>query len=189
MRLFVFVSVITFAVPSFACSGGTSAVVASSGGDATSADASVSPTQSPSDTASGGSSPYCRAYCAWKNGCGKRKPTCGDSCAKDESELGAHVEPAYFDALTSCFSNLPCGESEDACFADFARVDPAYPDIPAVQDCLAKRASCGGRFPDDLCNSLAVLTDDARGAAESCLSKSCDEKIGRCLRDAGAFSY
>jgi hypothetical protein len=111
------------------------------------------------------------ASTAGKERCGKTKAQCGVSCAGDTAKMGTSVRQSYWDATAACSTSLACGTN-----------------IPVVQDCLAQRAACSGGFPDDLCHSLAALTDDARQTADGCRSRPCADS-GTCLRAAGAFSF
>lgn len=131
-------------------------------------------------------SPHCAAYCGWKERCGARHASCTEGCEEETGPLRAHTRPEYFTAMEQCFGSLECREKDDACTADFSRVDPAFPNIPEIQRCLAKREECNGGFSNDRCLSLVVLTDDARREADACSTRACAD-VDACLRAAGAW--
>jgi hypothetical protein len=141
---------------------------------------------SPTSTTNATTGPsYCASYCDWKSRCSKDDPDCATSCA---SEGTAKWRRSFEDGVASCFASLACGESDDTCLSDFALGDPAYPDVPVVQTCLAKQTACDGAFSSDYCHALAGLTDEARTSATACKDRPCEE-VRDCLKTAGAFSF
>jgi hypothetical protein len=98
------------------------------------------------------------------------------------------LRESYKSGVAACFDTLACDKIDDACISNFSLGDSTYPNIPVVQACLSKRTECKDEFVDDLCQSLAALTDAARAQADACKSKPCDQ-VSACLAAAGAFRF
>jgi hypothetical protein len=167
-----------------ACSGGSSSSSSSSGAGTSISD-------------------MCGAYCDWSVRCAKSSQDCRTECDGDLNRYHSKLSNAYTSMFVSCFQSLACSEDDEACVANFAAADPAYPNIPEVTACNEKRTECsqptpegdGGSvtqpstaFSDDYCLSIAALTPEARATANECLSRPC-AGIRDCLIQAGSFNY
>jgi len=156
-----------------------------------------------SGAAAGTGTAMCQAYCDWKVRCAKGGASCQADCEHDVSKNEGKLSSAYVSMFQSCFPGLACTQDEEACVANFGGADPAYPNIPEVSACMAKREECsqptpegdGGSvtqpstaFADDYCLSIAALDAEARAQAEACRSQPC-AGIRDCLIQAGAFNY
>lgn len=133
---------------------------------------------------------YCEGYCGWKERCGKPKVSCVEGCLAQGTlqSVANNWRDSYADKMPRCFETLACDKIDDNCLADFSLADPAFPDIPVVQNCLKRRDECGQSFPDDICQSLAAYNDSTRTEAEACRAKPCDQ-VAMCLVALGAFSF
>lgn len=154
-------------------------------------------------TATGSVSAMCQSYCGWRDRCANTDQNCNAECNGDFSRNETKITGAYTNAVEQCFQGLECIKKEDACIGDFARADPAFPNIPEVTACEEKRKECSqgepipdsgtttqpnNAFSDDYCLSIAALTPEARSNANACLSQPC-AGIRDCLIQAGAFNY
>lgn len=135
---------------------------------------------------------YCSTRCAFSDRCSKAETACangGASCVAKATPIAGFWRSEYVDSFKTCFPALACAEKTDTCVTDgFAVADPSFPNSAYTKDCLAKRASCANVFADDLCLSIAALTDENRAKADACKSQDC-AKVGDCLRAVGAFTY
>jgi hypothetical protein len=138
------------------------------------------------DTAPGDPAAFCNAICAWKTRC-EPGSDCAGACATSTDRLRTKVRSSYWAGVAQCVDAQTCQESPDGnCIVDYKHGDPAYPDVPVVVACQAKRAECGNTFTKHYCNSLAALVDAARAEADTCKSKPCDG-VEACLVASGAF--
>jgi hypothetical protein len=166
------------------CSGGSGSTSSSSGG-------------------AGSIAGLCTSYCDWEARCKTPDSTCQSECTKESSRNEGKWSGAYTSTVESCFKSLACSEDDGACIENFGAADPAYPNIPEVTACNAKRTECsestttpdGGTgtqpttaFSDDYCLSIAALTAEARAKANECLTQPC-AGIRDCLIQAGSFNY
>ena len=170
-------------------------VVACSGGSGSSSGTS--------GAGAGSASAMCQAYCDRQVRCAKNDPNCQTECPRTLERSEGKLSSAYASMFQTCFQGLACTENDDACIANFAAADPAYPNIPEVTACMSRREECsapppagdGGSttqpttsFSDDYCLSIAALTPEARTEANACLSQQC-ALVRDCLIRAGAFNY
>lgn len=141
----------------------------------------------------------CTASCNWRSKCGRPSADCVAECQKDTATYAGKWTAAYTNAVSTCFASLACSQNDDDCVGNFAGADPAYPNIPEVQRCLARRGECSvpdagpngtsiAMFSDDYCQTIAALTVSARAAADACRAKPC-EQVRECLKSAGAFNF
>lgn len=139
----------------------------------------------------------CNAVCGQAVKCDPSEAKCASECPAETAKYQGKWSAAFVNFASSCFETLACDANEETCIANFKAIDPAYPDIPEVQSCLARRSEClaatsdGGittTFADDYCHTIAILTTSARAEANACLSKACAE-IRTCLVTAGAYNY
>lgn len=129
----------------------------------------------------------CTSVCDWQAKCHQEdRAACIKKCTT-ESDLSKY-RTEWMTYVNDCFKSLACGESDDHCVANFAAVDPAYPNLGFVQSCLQKRAACENSFADDYCASITALTDDRRAKAALCNALECGAVLA-CLKDAGSFNY
>lgn len=155
------------------------------------------------NTSAGTIAALCQSGCAWRDRCGKGEQDCVAECTGDLSRSDGKLSSAYTSMVDQCFQGLACSESDEACVANFAAADSAYPNIPEVTACNEKRTECSQptpegdagsvtqpttAFSDDYCLSIAALTPSARSEANACLSQPC-AGIRDCLIRAGAFNY
>ena len=109
---------------------------------------------------------YCSAMCAFAARCSKSVSDCsngGAPCVMDATNLAGYWRDEYTNAFKTCYPALACASNPDTCIQDgFASADPTFPNSTYIQDCLAKRTACSNPFADDLCLSLAALTDANR---------------------------
>lgn len=133
---------------------------------------------------------YCEARCGWNDGCGKGSADCASKCiSKGSAYYNNFWSDAFAAAYSTCLSSLDCKSSDDSCLMEaFKAVAPGYPNVTLVQDCLAKRKSCGDSFHDDYCMTLVGLTAAYQTQAAACAKKPCGE-LEKCLGAAGAFKY
>ncbi len=119
----------------------------------------------------------CVASCDWALRCGKStsQDTCLATCKGSGLGPAMYLRPAYFPAVSVCFSSLACTESTDDCYANVSLADPAYPEIPVVMSCFQKHEGCPGTFSDDLCETSALFVDGIREQIEICFAKPCAE--------------
>ncbi|MFO0666620.1 MAG: hypothetical protein U0174_21875 [Polyangiaceae bacterium] len=169
-------------------------------GDARLSDAKVgdsgkkdaSPDGGPLTTGAINAEKYCTPLCDFAARCSKNISACsngGAPCLAEATPLASFWRDEYADAFNACYPALACTSSPDECIVDgFVASDPAWPEVPYVQDCLTKRKSCSNPFADDLCLSLVALTDAYRAQADACRALPCAQ-VGPCLRAAGAFAY
>lgn len=143
-----------------------------------------------SGTESGNMGRLCDTLCGWYARCGEPQTNCSSECNGDTAKYAGKWSATFVNTTATCFETLACDQNDDRCVANFAAVDPAYPNIPEVQSCLSKRSECtsSAPFSDDYCHSLTALTAAARAEASACLSRACAE-VSACLRNAGAFTY
>ncbi len=131
----------------------------------------------------------CDALCGWGSRCGRAEAGCTTECNQNAVTYEGKWSAAYMDHVSTCLQTLACDQSEETCVANFAAVDPAFPNIPEVQACMTRRSECTtSTWADDYCMSIAALTTAARAAADACRTKPCTE-IFACLKSAGAFNY
>ncbi len=127
----------------------------------------------------------CGAYCRWTGEClNANVEGCTTSCKHKVGLVAPKWRNAYVNAVVACFATLTCNSDDATCTEDFASADPAYPNIPEVQQCMARRTECENVFSDERCGSIAALIDAARPDALKCLAKPCGE-IGKCLGNGG----
>jgi hypothetical protein len=139
-------------------------------------------------TGSGDISRICTSICAWGTRCSKAEAGCAETCNTNGTKYQGKYSVAFVNHVTACFETLTCSQSDDVCVANFVAVDPAYPEIPEVQACLARRTECASAFADDYCHTITILSASARAEADACRVKPCAE-IKTCLVAAGAFNY
>lgn len=139
----------------------------------------------------------CNALCGRAVKCDPTETKCAAECPAETAKYQGKWSAAFVNFASTCFETLACDANEETCIANFKAVDPAYPDIPEVNSCLARRAECmaatsdGGlttSFADDYCHTIAVMSSSGRAEASGCLSKACAE-IRTCLVNAGAYNY
>jgi len=139
----------------------------------------------------------CNAVCGRAVKCDPTETKCSAECPAETAKYQGKWSAAFVTFASSCFETLACDANEETCIANFQAIDPAYPNIPEVEACLARRQAClasgsdGGittTWADDYCHTIAVLTTSARAEANACLSKACAE-IRSCLVAAGAYNY
>lgn len=144
-------------------------------------------------TGGGSLARLCQSVCGWYARCGRAESGCSAECSADTARYEGKWSATFVNHVSTCFETLACTQNDDSCVANFAAVDPAYPNIPEVQACLTKRTDCSSgtsmtSWSDDYCLSIAALTASARAEANACLSKACTE-VSTCLRAAGSFGY
>ena len=129
---------------------------------------------------------FCNSMCAWKTRC-QPGGDCAGACATATDGLRTKVRASYWAGVGQCVDAQSCDANVDGlCIVDYKNGDPAYPNLPIVESCQAKRAECGNTFTKHYCNSLAALVDSARAEADTCRSKPCDQ-VKACLEASGAF--
>ena len=128
---------------------------------------------------------YCDARCARSERCNASPmPDCRSSCMDDDFEKSVqHARRDYVRGVTSCVSQLACGEGQDACRESAAEAIGAGPaDIaasPEVRECMERQSACG-TFKDDVCDYLLLLRSSSLRQVMSCLDEDCDA-IEACL--------
>lgn len=138
---------------------------------------------------------YCAQYCSWQSRCNLVADAavtgagdCKADCVKAAEPHRAVSRAAFFQNVASCFSSLQCNHYASFCADNFSLGDPTFPNIKEVDDCLKKYNTCSGIISQDRCNSIAVLTQDHRNAAEACLSNPDCTATDTCLGQAGAYN-
>lgn len=122
---------------------------------------------------------YCAARCSYLTRCPDADvdgegPSCATTCETQYGTIFQNWRPGYRDHVTTCVSDLACGDSNDRCFSEFVAGDPRYPNIPEVQSCLERRTDCmDDGFSDDACAAIAAVNDTTRSKAEACLDEPC----------------
>jgi hypothetical protein len=124
----------------------------------------------------------CDAICARGSQCEAPDPEegpCEPSCLSEGPEAGL-VRRDIIRGLVDCQQQVPCDESDDACFDQVVLgLVPDALDSPLLQRCLAVHDECGG-FSDDSCSYTVTFTDVGKARLEACLSSGCAQ-VGGCI--------
>ena len=125
---------------------------------------------------------WCGAGCERSQRCetndGEDEQSCAAECMADfgNPEL---IQQRVARAFQDCFSELPCGQSDDSCFAIVAATLELDLTSPLAEQCLSVQNECGG-FSDDLCSFAVVATPAGQTRFDQCLSSACDA-VPACL--------
>lgn len=125
---------------------------------------------------------FCDTDCKRQKNCAEPEAECMATCVSKTEHWAAE----FLLGLAACLERIGCNK-DDPCYGEaLQKIHPDYENDPAVARCTRLSATCD--FDEDLCPSLLVLEPDAVPKATSCLSLECEDDVGGCLTEAGAFS-
>jgi hypothetical protein len=119
---------------------------------------------------------WCGVGCERSQRCqtsdGEDEPSCAATCMAEfwKPEL---IQQRVAQAFQDCFSELPCGQSDDSCFAIVVATLDLELTSPLAQRCLSVQNECDG-FSEDSCSFAVVATSAGRTRLDQCLSSACD---------------
>jgi hypothetical protein len=121
-------------------------------------------------------------------GVGTDAPPCDSECNAELGTLAGRVRADAIAIITECFDSLSCDVSDDTCLGQALEAVGADINTPIVMQCLTKEDECQGTpgdYRDDICATMALLTDSEKAAASRCLERACSEILS-CLAPYGA---